>query len=87
MAQGATLPPEQPLTALPQLGNVLLGESIQGASQRGLLRKALTAPGTSQGQIRANSRVGLADGTTTGQDTDEHIHQFVWGIVINSFHR
>jgi len=87
VAQRAALAAEERLAALAQLRDLTIGELIQGARHGGLLGEVRPVPGTRQGSIGAQARVDLADGTTAGQNAEQHIEQLVAGAVLHRFLR
>ena len=87
MLQGPTFAPEQLLAALPQLRDMGWGEGIQHARDGRLVGKALAPPGVSQGQIGPQAGVDLLHRATSGQNTHQHIQQFVGRGMSDRFER
>ncbi len=87
MAEGSALPPKQGLTPLTELRDMDRCEDLQRTGERRLLRKTWPPPCLSQGQIGAQARIDLDDGTTPRQYTDEQIQQLARGCMIHGFQR
>jgi hypothetical protein len=81
MAQGLAFPPKEPVTTVPQLGDMGIGEAIQGARHGGLGGELWSSPRAGQGQVRSQPGVDLGNGPTAGQDTDQNVeHVGGWGM-------
>ncbi len=85
MPEHPTLTRKKVFTTLPQLGDLWRRKGIQCARKRGLLGELLPPPGTRQRDIRPEPGVGLHDGPTPRQDTDQDIKQFLGRRVVDRF--
>lgn len=83
--QSQAFPSKEGLRALPELFEMPLCKSIQGARQCGLFSKPHPSPGLSENQIGSQARVYLRNGAASGQNTDQHVKQFLARRMVNGF--
>jgi hypothetical protein len=85
MPEHPTLTRKEVFTTLPQLGDLWRRKGIQRARKRGLLGELRPPPGTRQRDIRPEPGVGLHDGPTSRQDTDQDSEPFLGRRVVDRF--
>ena len=78
---GSTFTPINGVDGLTQLGNMNLGKTIEGISNRGLLRKARQSPCLCQSSVRTNTGVNMRDGLAATHDTDQASDEFILGCI------
>jgi hypothetical protein len=78
---GSTFTQINGVDCLAQLCNMNFGKTIEGISNRGLLRKARQSPCLCQSSVGTNTGVNMRDGLAAAHDTDQASDEFILGGI------